>query len=133
MKKIIPLCLCAVLMLTLASCRGVAQQDLKNINFIPDIATIQEQTPGHIFMEAEGATLEQVIQYYELAILYAGARELARDDTQEGFWSYTGIYEERSTHENRRLRITLRDMGEKITILVTYLDEMRVTESSDVS
>lgn len=120
LKKILPLCLCAALLFGLASCREVAEKPFQDINFIPDYADVKEETAGYILMEVQGYTLEQVIQFYELAILYAGSQQLARDDTQDGYWSYTGTY-----GEGRTLRITLRDTGEQIQILVGYLEEMQ--------
>ncbi|MDR2687501.1 MAG: hypothetical protein LBB75_07090 [Oscillospiraceae bacterium] len=120
MKKITPLCLCALLVFTLASCRGVAEKPFADVNFIPGYATIISQTPGHVVMEAQGVTLKQVIEFYELAIAYAGAQQLERDDTRDGYWSYTGTYD-----EGRTLQITIRDTGGTLQILVGHLDEVR--------
>ena len=120
MKKFLVLCLCAALLFTLASCRDVAEKPFGDVQFIPGAATVIEQSPGHIVMEIADVAFEDVIRFYELAILTAGAQEITRDSTDDGFWSYTGVY-----GENRVLQITMRDGAEKVQILIGFVDEMK--------
>ena len=119
MKKIIPLCLCAVLLFSLASCREINPRPIDEINFKPDFARVIEESPGHILLEAWGATFEQVLEYYEWALRYVGAEQSRPEEKTETYWAYTGAY-----GEGRMVKIVVRDMGSRIQILVGYADEI---------
>lgn len=120
MKKIVPLALCAVLMLLLAACRGVAEKPFADVNFVPDYASIKDQSPGHVVLEVDSGTFDEVVQFYRMSLLYVGAQQISLDDTQEGFWMYAGTY-----GDNNVLNITVRDSGDKIQILVAFVNEMQ--------
>jgi len=118
-NKIAVLCLCAALLFGLASCRVIQPKDFPDVNFVPPFAEVLEETPSHILMEVSVIPMMQLIQFFELAILYSGSQEMSREDTQEDYWSYTGTY-----GDNRVLRITMRDAGEIVQIFVRFLDEL---------
>jgi hypothetical protein len=120
MKKIIPLCLCAALLLTLASCRGVAEKPFAEISFIPNHAIVKEESPGHVIMEAPAGTFAQTVQFYEMALLFVGAQQIRRDDTSEDYWFYSGSY-----GDDYVVNISIRDAADKVQILVGYLNEMQ--------
>jgi len=120
MKRIIPLCLCAVLLLTLASCRGVAERPFAVSDFIPHGATVTDQSAGHAVVELQGVTLEQVVEFYELRLAFVGSEQLRLNDADENFWDYTGTYGEKHV-----IKITIRATEATVRVLVNYLDEMR--------
>jgi len=120
MKKIIPLCLCAVLALGLAACRGVAEKPFDVNFFIPRGASVIEQMPGHTVLEIRNNPFELVVESYERALLLAGMQQVELDDTNDAFWTYTGTYE-----GNLTLKISIRDGDGKVRVLLDYFDEMR--------
>jgi len=128
MKKIgktIPLCLCTALLFAMAACgRGLATQDIKDVNFVPGGATILEATPAYLILEARDAKLEDVIEHYRWALLLVEAQEITLEDTVENYWSYSGFYIGDSGDE-RTVTISLRDIGGNIQILVSFVDEMK--------
>ena len=126
MKKIISACLCAALLsLALASCRGVAEIPFDVSNFIPEAATVEELSAAHAIYEISGVTLQQTVEYYEVALAFVGSKQLMLNDTSEDFWDYTGTYGEKHV-----VRITMRATGDKVRVLVNYLDEMRQPQTS---
>lgn len=119
MKKLIPIALSVVLLFALAGCR-VASFD--TANFIPPFATVVEQSPGHLVLEAQRrpTTFEQAVEFYELPLHFLGAQQVELDDTRDDFWSYTGTYGDGNT-----IRIIISTTGDFIRILVSFTDEMR--------
>jgi len=120
MKRKISLCLCAALLFALASCRGVAERPFKVSDFIPEGATVTDQSAGHAVVELPGVTLQRAVQYYELALAFVGSQQIRLDDADENFWDYTGTYGEKHV-----VRITMRASEGTVRVLVNYLDEIR--------
>jgi hypothetical protein len=118
-QKILSLCLGALLLLSFAACRELVPQPFGHRMFIPGNAIIREQFPGHLVMESPSNSFEPLIEFYEEAIIFLGAVEIERDES-EGFWYYAGTYGE----QNNKLQISMRDTGTKVNIVVSFTDEM---------
>ena len=124
MKKFIPLCLCAALLVSLAACRDVVEKPFNVYDFIPATnatvtVTVEEQSEGHALLEIEGSTLQKVVEYYELALAFVHSEQIRLNDADENFWDYTGTYGEKHI-----VKIAARVNGDSIRVLVNYLDEM---------
>ena len=120
MKKIIPLCLCAVLLFSLAACREINPRPINEIKFKPDFAQVIEESPGHLLLEAQGVTFGYVLEYYQMALLTVGAKQSRPEEKTENYWAYTGVY-----GDGRTVKVVVRDLGSKIQILVGYADEIQ--------
>jgi len=119
MKKIVPLCLCAVLLFALASCRGVAERPFNASDFISESATVVEQSAAHVILDFYGVTLKAVVDFYELRLAFVGSKQIRLDDTDEKFWDYTGTYGEKHV-----IKITMRVAEDRIRVMINYLDEL---------
>jgi len=104
----------------LASCRGVAERPFDVSDFVPHGATVTDRSAGHAVVELQGATLQQVVEFYELRLAFVNSQQIRLNDAEENFWDYTGIYGEKHV-----IKITIRATGDTVRVLINYLDEMR--------
>ena len=119
MKKILPLCLCAALLIALASCRGVADKPFSVNMFIPGYATVSEQTPVYVAMDTKNnsVTIEQAIDFYKDALSQIGAQQTSLEE-HESAWMYEGVYA-----GEKRITVSIRRTEDYVNIFVSFMDE----------
>ena len=123
MKKLIPLCLCILLMLPLAACRGLALRPFDARDFMPAFAILQEQSAGHLSLDvrATTASFEQIVEFYEDALFRLGAQQRELDDTYDNTWRFVGTYGD----DERILQIAITDRGDEfIRVFVGFAGEV---------
>jgi len=120
MKKIMILCLCAVLLFALAACRGLAVRSFRAENFIPGFANVVEQSPGHLALDTENkaASFEEAVAFYEQALAAIGAQQ-TRLVAFDARWDYKGTY-----GDGKEITVSIADQGSYIYIFVAFLGEI---------
>ena len=120
LSRILPLCLCAALLIPLAACRGLAVKPFRAENFIPWFANVREQSPGHLALDTQynDAAFEEVVAFYEEALAAMEAQQTALDETS-ALWDYRGTY-----GKDKKIEVTITPVEDYVYIFVAFLDEM---------
>ena len=120
-KKVITLCLSCSLLLILSACNlqgktnGSAERNevLKAV-LTPEGAQVITDEDDLLIFESS-ASLAELIDFYKTVLQDLYVQETGLNDSHEGIWIYSGLYERINP-----ITIEMRDNGERVRIYIIY-------------